>query len=117
MVRFLSIRNPVRLVAWQGPRNNILCQAVTKGRPSAYPWRWQDARDEEDCPMASLFTDDDRLKKPSMHEIGQDLALLSVKEIDERIEVLQTEISRLEDARLRKDATKAAADAFFRKMT
>jgi hypothetical protein len=80
MVRFLSIRNPVRLVAWQGPRNNILCQAVTKGRPSAYPWRWQDARDEEDCPMASLFTDDDRLKKPSMHEIGQDLALLSVKE-------------------------------------
>jgi uncharacterized small protein (DUF1192 family) len=67
--------------------------------------------------MASLFTDDDRLKKPSLHEIGQDLALLSLKDIDERIEVLQAEIARLEDVRSRKDATKAAADAFFRKMT
>lgn len=67
--------------------------------------------------MASLFADDDRVKKPSLHEIGQDLALLSLKEIDERIEVLQSEILRLEAARSTKDATKAAADAFFRKMT
>lgn len=67
--------------------------------------------------MTSLFTDDDRLKKPSLHEIGQDLALLSLKDIDERIEVLQAEIARLEAARSSKDATKAAADAFFRKMT
>lgn len=67
--------------------------------------------------MASLFAYDDRVKKPSLHEIGQDLALLSLKEIDERIEVLQSEILRLEAARSSKDATKAAADAFFRKMT
>lgn len=67
--------------------------------------------------MASLFADDDAVKKRSLHEVGQDLAMLSLEDIDERIEILQAEIQRLEAARSRKDATKAAADAFFRKMT
>lgn len=67
--------------------------------------------------MASLFTDDDAVKKRSLHEVGQDLSPLSLEDIDERIELLQAEIQRLEAARSRKDATKAAADAFFRKMT
>lgn len=67
--------------------------------------------------MSSLFTDDDGPRKTPRHDIGQDLSLLSVKDIDERIELLQGEIERLEAARLHKDASKAAADAFFRKMT
>ncbi len=40
--------------------------------------------------------DDDRPKKKIIHEIGQDLALLSVKELQERIALLKEEIARLE---------------------
>ncbi len=40
--------------------------------------------------------DDDRPKKKIVHEIGQDLALLSVNELNERIALLKEEIARLE---------------------
>ena len=39
--------------------------------------------------------DDDRPKKKITHEIGQDLYLLSVKELEERIALLTEEIERL----------------------
>lgn len=51
---------------------------------------------------------------PSAHEVGQDLSRLSVDEIDERITILRREIERLSEARAGKEATKLAADAFFR---
>jgi uncharacterized small protein (DUF1192 family) len=59
--------------------------------------------------------DDDRPKKKIVHEIGQDLALLSVKELEERIEILREEIVRLQADIARKGASKAAADIFFKK--
>ena len=40
--------------------------------------------------------EDDRPKKKLGHEIGQDLALLSVEELSERIALLKEEIARLE---------------------
>ena len=40
--------------------------------------------------------DDDLPKKKITHEIGQDLYLLSVKELEERIALLTEEIERLE---------------------
>ena len=43
----------------------------------------------------ALF-DDEPLKKPKIHEIGQDLSLLSVGELNERIAILRAEIERLE---------------------
>lgn len=43
----------------------------------------------------SLF-DDEPAVKPPVHEIGQDLALLSVKELHDRIEMLKSEIERIE---------------------
>lgn len=52
--------------------------------------------------------------KPPVHEIGQDLSRLSVAEIDERIAVLQFEIERLREMRAGKEASRLAADAFFR---
>jgi uncharacterized small protein (DUF1192 family) len=67
--------------------------------------------------MASLFADEELPARRKAHEIGQDLGLLSLEEIDERIGILRAEIERLEGARSRKGASKAAADAFFRKMT
>jgi uncharacterized small protein (DUF1192 family) len=59
--------------------------------------------------------DDDRPKKKIAHEIGQDLSLLSVKELDERIVLLQSEIARLEANKLAKQASLKTADQFFKK--
>jgi len=61
------------------------------------------------------FDEDDRPKKKITHEIGQDLTLLSVKELNERIALMQEEISRLEADIARKQAVRSAADQFFKK--
>ena len=63
----------------------------------------------------SLFPEDDRPKPKRVHEIGQDLSMLSLEEIEERIAALKVEIERLAEARTKKSASRAAADAFFRK--
>lgn len=63
----------------------------------------------------SIFPEDDRPKPKSVHEVGQDLSMLSLAEIDERIAALKDEIDRLIETRARKDASRSAADAFFRK--
>ena len=47
--------------------------------------------------MAAL-EEDDRPKKKPVHEIGQDLALLSVEELSDRISVLNDEVARLRAA-------------------
>jgi uncharacterized small protein (DUF1192 family) len=59
--------------------------------------------------------EDDRPKKKIVHEIGQDLALLAVKELQERIVVLKEEIARLEAAVASKQASRSVADQFFKK--
>lgn len=59
--------------------------------------------------------DDDRPKKKIVHEIGQDLSLLSASELSERIAVLKDEIVRIEADAARKGASRTAADAFFKK--
>jgi uncharacterized small protein (DUF1192 family) len=59
--------------------------------------------------------EDDRPKRKVTHEIGQDLALLSVDEIAERIALLQEEIARLEEAFAKKRASRSAADQFFKR--
>ena len=59
---------------------------------------------------------DDEPKKPArVHQIGQDLSLLSVDELRERISQLRAEISRLEGELEAKGRTKAAAEALFRR--
>jgi uncharacterized small protein (DUF1192 family) len=58
--------------------------------------------------------EDDRPKKKIAHEIGQDLALLSVEELSERIALLKAEIARLEDAMAKKRASRSVADQFFK---
>jgi uncharacterized small protein (DUF1192 family) len=58
--------------------------------------------------------DDDRPRKKVTHEIGQDLSLLSVEELTERVALLKIEIVRLEDATDKKRATRDAADSFFK---
>jgi len=58
--------------------------------------------------------DDDRPRKKVSHEIGQDLSLLSVAELNERIALLSSEIERLQAAAAKKRASKAAASHFFK---
>jgi len=58
--------------------------------------------------------EDDRPKKRIVHEIGQDLALLSVVELRERVTLLQEEIARLEEAIGKKQASRSVADQFFK---
>jgi len=53
-------------------------------------------------------------KKPATHEIGQPLDTLSVDELAERVGLLKAEITRLEEAKIAKQASKLAADAFFK---
>jgi uncharacterized small protein (DUF1192 family) len=59
--------------------------------------------------------DDDRPKKKISHEIGQELALLSVKELEERIALLREEIARLETSIAGKQTSRTVADQFFKK--
>ena len=54
-------------------------------------------------------------KKKLAHEVGQDLTLLSVDELAERIALLREEIARLEEARAAKQASRNAAAAFFKR--
>jgi uncharacterized small protein (DUF1192 family) len=54
-------------------------------------------------------------KKKTVHEIGQDLSLLSIGELTERIAQLKEEIARLEAAKASKSATRTAADTFFKR--
>ncbi len=58
--------------------------------------------------------EDDRPKKKVVHEIGQDLTLLSVQELRERIELLKSEIARLEMDIKGKQASRSAAESFFK---
>jgi len=62
----------------------------------------------------ALF-DEEPKKKRAVHEIGQDLATLSVGELEERIGELRAEIVRLEAEKTAKGAQRSAADALFRR--
>ena len=60
--------------------------------------------------------DEDAPKKPTAaHVIGQDLSLLSVAELRERVGQLKQEILRIEGELDAKGATKDAAEALFRR--
>ena len=58
--------------------------------------------------------DDDKPRKKVSHEIGQDLSLLSVGELKERVELLKSEIARLEAESAKKASGRAAAEGLFR---
>ena len=65
--------------------------------------------------MPARDDDEDRPKKKIVHELGQELALLSVSELTDRIELLRAEIARLEAAMASKKASHDVASQFFKK--
>ncbi|MBN9583052.1 MAG: DUF1192 domain-containing protein [Afipia sp.] len=58
--------------------------------------------------------DDDRPRAKITHELGQDLSLLSVDDIEARIAALTAEIERLKTDAAKKRASRDAASAFFK---
>ena len=61
-----------------------------------------------------MLENDDKPARKISHDIGQDLSLLSVFELRERIILLQAEAQRLEAAAMAKEKAKGAADSFFK---
>ena len=53
-------------------------------------------------------------KAKAVHTIGENVDSLSAPELRERIELCRAEIARLEAAIAAREATKAAASAFFK---
>jgi uncharacterized small protein (DUF1192 family) len=62
----------------------------------------------------AIEDDDNKPRKKITHDIGQDLSLLSVEELTERIALMAAEIERLQAAAAKKRASKQAADGFFK---
>jgi uncharacterized small protein (DUF1192 family) len=58
---------------------------------------------------------DDLPKKKISHELGQDLTLLSVGELAERVGLLKEEIARLEAEMAKKRVSQTTANSFFKK--
>ncbi|MEO1200551.1 MAG: DUF1192 domain-containing protein [Pseudomonadota bacterium] len=61
-----------------------------------------------------MFDDDQPKITLTGHEVGMDLAALSIEELDERIALLEGEIARLREEITRKSASRAAADSVFK---
>lgn len=57
--------------------------------------------------------DDRPAKRPDM-VIGENLDAISLAELEQRVQVLESEIQRIRAEILKKMASKSAADAFFR---
>jgi uncharacterized small protein (DUF1192 family) len=57
---------------------------------------------------------DDAPKKPANMVIGENLDSISVTELEQRIQALDSEIKRLRAEIAKKQASRSAADAFFR---
>jgi uncharacterized small protein (DUF1192 family) len=66
-------------------------------------------------PKMPAIDPDDLPKKKISHEMGQDLTLLSVGELGERVGLLKEEIARLEAEMAKKRASQTAANSFFKK--
>lgn len=57
---------------------------------------------------------DDLPKKQTDMVIGESLERLSIAELEQRIQALESEIARIRAEIARKQASRSAADAFFR---
>ena len=58
--------------------------------------------------------DDEKPRRKITHDVGQDLSLLSVDELGERIALLTAEIARLQAEIDKKRASRDAAASFFK---
>jgi uncharacterized small protein (DUF1192 family) len=67
-----------------------------------------------DCPRRTPMSFEDLPKKPPAIAVGEALDLLSVSELEQRVQALESEIERTRAVIQSKRASKSAADSFFR---
>ena len=58
--------------------------------------------------------DDDQIKRPKAHEVGMVIDTMSIEELNERIDILKAEISRLEAAIGARQKTRSEAESLFK---
>ena len=58
--------------------------------------------------------DEDFIKKAPVHQVGQDLAMLSIADLQERLLMLQAEMERVHDMIETKKLSQAQAASFFK---
>jgi uncharacterized small protein (DUF1192 family) len=75
------------------------------------PLQWQNGTTAQGTRAMDL---DDAPKKPANMVIGENLDAISVAELEQRIQALESEIVRLKAEIAKKQASRNAADAFFR---
>jgi uncharacterized small protein (DUF1192 family) len=75
------------------------------------PLQWQNRTTALETKAMDL---DDAPKKPAGMVIGENLDAISVAELEQRIKSLESEIGRLRAEIARKQASRNAADAFFK---
>jgi uncharacterized small protein (DUF1192 family) len=73
-------------------------------------WPPEEIAPRGDCPMSF----EDLPNKPAGITVGEALDLLSVVELEQRVQALETEIDRTKAALQSKRQSKSAADAFFK---
>ena len=61
-----------------------------------------------------VIEDDDKPRRKISHDIGQDLSLLSVEELNARVALLTVEIERLQLAAAKKRASRDVANSVFK---
>jgi uncharacterized small protein (DUF1192 family) len=61
-----------------------------------------------------MIEEDDRKPAKPGPAAGEDLANLSVEELEARVELFEAEIARLKQAIASKQSSKSAADSFFK---
>jgi uncharacterized small protein (DUF1192 family) len=63
----------------------------------------------------AAFDDEDKPKKKVAHELGEDLAKLSLDELAARVALLRAEIERIEAAAAAKRSSTEVAASFFKR--
>ena len=76
------------------------------------PLQWQNGQRTNKEPEP--WTSTTHPKKPANMVIGENLDAISVAELEQRIQALESEIVRLKAEIAKKQASRNAADAFFR---
>jgi uncharacterized small protein (DUF1192 family) len=75
------------------------------------PLQWQNGKVPKGARAMDL---EDAPKKPTNMVIGENLDAISVAELEQRIQSLESEIERLKAEIAKKHASRNAADAFFK---
>lgn len=62
----------------------------------------------------SIFANEEEPKRKAVPVLGEELERFSIEELDQRIGLFENEIRRLQEAKLKKQNIRSAAENFFK---